>query len=79
MAPEKGLHTTLEGLDPVANYSVVVTYMVVKAGKPPSFWEKESAASPVATDHSAPDAQSKPLQRQGASSYGTEIGARSLS
>lgn len=78
VVPDKRLQTTLKGLDPVANYSVVVTYMAVKAGKLPSFWEKESTASLVATNHSAPDAQSKQLQKQGASIYGTLISASAL-
>lgn len=53
------MHFTLDGLEPVAEYSMAVTYLVAMKNKPPSYWELESPASRVATANSVPDAQSK--------------------
>lgn len=69
--PLKGTQATLPNLEPVVEYSVAVTYVVVKRGREPTYWEQESAPSPVAIARSAPDAQSKLQQRQGAGGSGT--------
>lgn len=55
----------LSGLEPTDEYSVALSYVVVKQGKPPSNWDPESPVSPATTVLSAPDAQSKRQQRQG--------------
>ena len=65
--PLEGTHTTVPNLEPVVEYSVAVTYVVVMKDREPNYWEQESAPSPVAIARSAPDAQSKlqPRQRAG--------------